>query len=163
MSGRCSKCGAQTNDIGDVHCRKIFVSEVNENLAAGDLERAKALYFAALFDEKWKEEFLARKGEALNVLIREERQEAVRQANREKKIAETNERHQEHLVSLGITSKGATLAPSTREHRTTWCYLCRENLNNAIDLECNICGWIICCRDGACGCGYRKDVSVAVL
>jgi hypothetical protein len=41
--------------------------------------------------------------------------------------------------------------PSGRIHRITRCYNCTRHLDNAVDVECPACGWIVCPCCGACG------------
>ncbi len=43
-------------------------------------------------------------------------------------------------------------ANTGRLHRTPPCWHCHQGLDNATDVECATCGWIIC-SCGACGCG----------
>jgi hypothetical protein len=62
------------------------------------------------------------------------------------------ERHQEFLNSRGVPDQGRR--PLTRTHRTSHCYNCKSTVDNAVDLECIACGWIICNECAACGCGY---------
>jgi hypothetical protein len=61
--------------------------------------------------------------------------------------------HQRFLKSRGLTLAG-TRHSSGRTHRVTNCYNCMSHLDNAIDVECEACGWIVCAC-GACGCGYH--------
>ena len=37
------------------------------------------------------------------------------------------------------------------------CWSCKKSVDNLIDLTCGICGWVICSRDGACKCGFKKS------
>lgn len=64
--------------------------------------------------------------------------------------------HKKRLEMLGLPYKGVNLH-STKKHRATHCYACREDLDSAIDLECVACGWILC-KCGACGCGYTREI-----
>lgn len=61
--------------------------------------------------------------------------------------------HRESLESRGITYRGVKAVLGLRQRRVTHCYRCKTNLDNATDVECIACGWIIC-MCGACGCGY---------
>jgi hypothetical protein len=68
--------------------------------------------------------------------------------------------HIKFLTSKGRTILGVRKAQGKR--RITHCYACQEHLDNAVDLECASCNWIICGNCGACGCGYEwrgKDYS----
>ena len=38
--------------------------------------------------------------------------------------------------------------------RVNHCYSCKRPVDNAYDLECNSCSWIVCSYCGSCGCGY---------
>lgn len=75
----------------------------------------------------------------------------------EAEITETKnkiaQRHAKFLLDRGL--KAASVINSTRMHRETHCYSCKGDLDNAEDLECAACGWIIC-SCGACGCGYER-------
>jgi hypothetical protein len=60
--------------------------------------------------------------------------------------------HQRFLACRGLPL-ASTRRSSGRLRRVTHCYNCKSNLDNAVDVECEACGWIIC-SCGACGCGY---------
>lgn len=62
------------------------------------------------------------------------------------------EKHRKFLDSRSKPNKG--VKGSGRKHRHSHCYNCTTPVDNAVDLECNACGWIICSYCGACGCGY---------
>lgn len=62
------------------------------------------------------------------------------------------EKHQHRLESLGIEYKGVRRNLNVIQ-RATICWKCKNSLNSEIDLECIVCGWILC-SCGACGCGY---------
>ncbi len=126
MSQACSKCGAETDYNNDLHCRSIFIEEIEKLLSLGELEKAKDLYFSASFDNEWKENFLSRKGRQLQKVILEEQ-----------RVKEDRGRE-----SLNI-----------KKVRTPHCYACKALLSNLSKVECSKCGWIIC-SCGACGCGY---------
>jgi hypothetical protein len=59
--------------------------------------------------------------------------------------------HGAFLHSHGLSNPGTRLGLGMR--RITHCYNCKHHLDNAVDVECAACGWIVC-RCGACGCGY---------
>lgn len=147
MQYNCTKCGCgvKTNDNGDLHCRRIFKDEINKFLSLGEIESAKALYLSALFDQKWKEHLLHTLGGELAKLVA-----------KEEKRKEAENLHRKYLSSLGVTYSGVSLISVAKKHRATHCYGCSRELDNNIDIECNICGWIICDYCGACGCGYIK-------
>ncbi len=66
------------------------------------------------------------------------------------------ERHQFNLAYFGRPSAGIRridLTSQPQRRRVTVCWCCKENLDNAVDVECVACGWILC-PCGACGCGY---------
>jgi hypothetical protein len=66
------------------------------------------------------------------------------------------ERHKAILSSYGLEWKGVSpAAPESirRTRRITKCWLCKGQLDSAVDLNCNACGWLLC-HCGACGCGY---------
>ena len=74
----------------------------------------------------------------------------------EERIKETERRHKKLLHSLGIKYLGISYPHTTKKERATHCYSCKKELNNIIDIECNVCGWIIC-NCGACGCGVENS------
>ena len=55
MEKICSKCGAETDYKGDLHCRNIFIEKINEFLSAKNFTEAKKYYFSQSFDKEWKE------------------------------------------------------------------------------------------------------------
>jgi hypothetical protein len=54
MKNYCSRCGTETDDGGDLHCRKILVSEVKKLLSLGKIEEAESLISRAQGDEDWE-------------------------------------------------------------------------------------------------------------
>ena len=80
-------------------------------------------------------------------------------ANSEEVIASaTNlvkEKHQQRLQGQGLSDAGY-LDGETQKARVAHCYACKKQIDNIVDLICRACGWIICSRDGACGCGYES-------
>ena len=148
MQKNCSKCGMNTNDNRDLHCRRIFINEIKTLLSFNETEKAKSLYYSESFDEKWKALFLSNLGGVLESLVINDRQK-----EEDRKIKEVKVRHQEFLNSLGVNYLGIISIDTTGKHRATHCYNCKENLDNNINIECNACHWIIC-ECGACGCGY---------
>ncbi len=145
MSEFCSKCGVETSDSDDLHCRRVFVDEMNKLLSLQDFEKAQALYLSVSFDDVWKEHFLHSKGGSLGRLILNE-----------VKRTKTKQRHRELLTSSGIAYKGVSAISAMKKHRITHCYECKESLDNSSDIECNICGWIICDL-GHCDCVRREN------
>ena len=71
----------------------------------------------------------------------------------EKKRQQAIANHQLFLERLGIPYQGISEASPKKGRRVTHCYSCKHPLDNAINSECSVCGWIIC-GCGACGCGY---------
>lgn len=61
-------------------------------------------------------------------------------------------RHRLKVESSGRVYTGVRQSATNRQ-RVTHCYSCKSTIDNAIDVECNSCGWILC-SCGACGCGY---------
>lgn len=78
----------------------------------------------------------------------------VREFYESSKPEALEERHKRRLEELGAPYRGVRKATRERPRRITHCYQCSTELDNAIDLECIACGWILC-NCGACGCGYR--------
>jgi hypothetical protein len=62
-------------------------------------------------------------------------------------------RHRDRLLESGRPFRGVRRATAKAERRTTHCYACKARLDNATDLQCTDCDWLLC-RCGACGCGY---------
>lgn len=146
---KCVKCGAETDYGGDLHCRKIFVEKMNALLMAGELEKAMAYYTSEAFDDIWKKHYLLTKRGDLGRAMLDEAQKV-----------RTQQRHQAFISSLGARYDGVSSVPSTnKKHRVTHCYNCKANLNNDVDIECNVCRWIICAC-GACGCGYHGAAGI---
>jgi len=54
--------------------------------------------------------------------------------------------------------KAGRAAPETKKainkNRASYCWNCKQPVDNSVDLECSACGWIICGNCGACGCTY---------
>ena len=146
MQYHCTKCGSKTTDSGDIHCRKIFRDELKKLLALNEYENAKEVYVMALFDENWKERLLHSLGGRLKELVEE---------NKERE--ETLKRHKKHLVALNIGYLGVSSVPKAQKYRISHCYKCKKEVDSKLDIECNICGWIICDWCGACGCGYSNS------
>jgi hypothetical protein len=67
--------------------------------------------------------------------------------------AERRERHRAFLKARGILYQGVREASMPRSRRVTHCYACKTHLDNAINVQCVACNWILC-DCGACGCGW---------
>lgn len=86
-------------------------------------------------------------------LLAEKKYYQVREENEADARKTLEERHRDHLAGLGIEYKGTRGADTRkRSHRVTHCWSCHCNLDNAVDIECVTCNWILC-SCGACGCG----------
>ena len=107
----------------------IFKNKINDLVISNEVEKAKFLFDAELFDENWKKSLLnevkvkSEAGRALNKLIETEIQR----------------------IEKGNEIEGL--------YRVARCYNCKESLNNSSKAECSVCHWIIC-KCGACGCQY---------
>ena len=66
---------------------------------------------------------------------------------------ETIERHRLLMERNGYSYRGTRR--SSRKARTARCWNCHVSLDNAVDVECGACGWILC-NCGACGCGRER-------
>jgi hypothetical protein len=68
------------------------------------------------------------------------------------------QKHAQFLRSRGIDPDGLSLVRLTSAahalRRTAVCWNCHAALDNASDLECTGCKWIICTACGACGHGH---------
>lgn len=51
---KCSKCGTESNDDSDLHCRKILVDVVRKLLSLGKIEEAKRLVLDGHGSEDWE-------------------------------------------------------------------------------------------------------------
>ncbi len=60
MQKKCSKCRVETNDSGDVHCRRVLIEEVKKLVFLKKLEEVDVLVAQEAFDEEWKQEVLSR-------------------------------------------------------------------------------------------------------
>jgi hypothetical protein len=94
---------------------------------------------------KWYEKY----GSGFVAADRKRQQESV-----EGRRKEAIERHRAYLAKHNQRYSGVTEA-STKTHRSTHCYRCKEDLDSSLHVECNSCNWLIC-YCGACGCGYEK-------
>lgn len=61
--------------------------------------------------------------------------------------------HKNFLSKLGLPEQRLRPRTINKANRIANCYVCRAPLNNAVEVECAECGWILC-NCGACGCGY---------
>jgi len=71
------------------------------------------------------------------------------------------ELHRSFLAKRGLPTGGRSLvvgaADIQKAHRYASCYNCYiSELDNSVHLECSACGWIMCPKCGACGCGYQR-------
>lgn len=154
------------NESGSRHlvrCRDWVQVEVPRVDFGSDRYQWFKNYIGALPDDQAREacsqllvfyrEFASRVGEfrITKAELECRRREAERQA-----IIESHRRFLEHR---NLSPQNVQL-PSGRSHRVTHCYNCKHHLDNAVDVECAACGWIVC-RCGACGCGYQ-DVGAIV-
>ncbi len=64
--------------------------------------------------------------------------------------------HKQVMDDLGKSYKGVGSIQFFR--RTNHCYKCKKPVDNAYDLVCNACNWIICSNCGSCGCGYNGPI-----
>lgn len=62
------------------------------------------------------------------------------------------ENHRMVMQEAGMTYRG--VRPISRRYRTGHCYSCKRTVDNAYDIECAACGWIVCSNYGKCGCGF---------
>jgi len=107
------------------------------------------------FDEAEAENKRALEIEAKTRLERQKQMEIERIESERSQLIE---KHTKFLKSIGKEYKGVKEHSQIRERRITYCWSCHGSLDNAIDLECNACGWILC-RCGACGCGRGQSLS----
>lgn len=114
-----------------------------------------------IFIKNKKEEILKRKKINPIIHIKKENNETNKleierkelQKKEEEKIKAINN-HRKNISLLGIKYNG--ISPTLKKHRTPNCYACKTLLDNSINIECNLCNWIIC-NCGACGCGFDRS------
>lgn len=154
MQKKCSKCEAETNYDDDLHCRKIFLSEINSLVILNEVEKAKILFISSPFDEKWKELLLWNLGKVsvTGKEIENQVRKEMQQKDNERSRIETEKLHRKYLGHLGIEHSKLALNVTTNRHRVAHCHNCKGHLDNSIHIECFKCEWIIC-ECGACGCG----------
>ncbi len=163
-------------------CRACFLNEVKQVSSSGKNEDVKKLILSVPLDDKWRKNMLNRLSSAFNQFIQQkeheiwkknteiriQKEEEVRKQERIKKIEEERQElekkqqearinHQKRLVFLGLNYLGVSAKVFGKKHRTPFCWNCKKPLDNDIDEECNVCGWILC-HCGACGCGYEDNV-----
>ena len=63
--------------------------------------------------------------------------------------------HRERIEARGRTYQGVRAAGLHGRRRTPNCYRCKQELDNAYNVECVECGWILC-QCTACGCEYHR-------
>jgi hypothetical protein len=119
--------------------REIARKHRDATVRRGEVEGGYVLVMDSgkIYDSAWKAEFVLR----------------VAAKSNEDAIAS----HREFLERRGIRYEGVRVTTKRRLHRKTHCYSCMRPLDNDIDVECNICGWIIC-SCGACGCGWSGGI-----
>ncbi len=154
---RCLKCNIETDERGDMHCRKKFVNELQELVESERLEEAEALVDRnSGYGEWWQQqedildEMLKSKIDNWPELKIRRNEKAK---SRKERLAEDN--HRELLSSLGIVYAGVSQSTARKAHRTSSCFRCKKALDSEIDAQCKSCNWMICIC-GACGCVYEK-------
>ena len=127
------------NFFGYVPARDLMRQfEPNQKDAAHPIlgkEKDDAIYKYMAWKKKHAESYIAEVMERLEL----KKQRAI-------------QKHKEYLIKIGKPYSGVNLE-TTKVHRVTHCYSCKENLDSDFHIECNACGWLIC-ECGACGCGY---------
>lgn len=74
----------------------------------------------------------------------------------EAKRSEVTAEHQKFLAMRDLPFRGESI-DSDKPRRQTHCYECKQELDSFLDVECNVCRWIVC-SCGACGCGFKKSI-----
>lgn len=69
-------------------------------------------------------------------------------------------RHHQFLADRGLSGRGTRRA--VERNRASFCWNCKQPVDNSIDLECSVCRWIICGSCGACGCTYGGIIQLQV-
>lgn len=68
----------------------------------------------------------------------------------------SRKQHRQAIIKLGLNIDDDHFLTNSYRHlyrRVTYCYRCKNRLDNSLEQECDECGWIVC-DCGACGCGY---------
>ena len=125
-----------------VRCRDWVLIEVSREDFGSDRFKWFKNYIEALSDD------IAQEVCSLFLGFRQEFAIRAKELERQAII----ESHRRFLKQRNLPAQNVR-SPSEKEHRVTHCYECKHHLDNAVDVECAACGWIIC-RCGACGCGY---------
>lgn len=131
----------------------------NRTVAESDLAIAKH-QFKASFLVKYEERRVAKAAEAA-VLNEKQTELRLIQAEEHTKqfllrtAALRSTVPERHANYLGLPT-GHSVRPMSKVPRASHCYNCHYPVDNRLDLECTICGWIICNDCVACGCGYSK-------
>lgn len=85
----------------------------------------------------------------VGIITRSDLEQAADEVRRKAMVAA----HKLFLKKQRIAYKGSR--PGIGKHRDAACFSCKQPLDNAPDVECNVCFCIIC-PCGACGCGREK-------
>ena len=132
----------------------LFINQGTLSRARSAYEERRAEREAADLKAKHQEE-IQRKAAAerqARIDVELEKAAAARRERERFAALPLEEKHREMLKRLGLPYEG--VRPATPRHRrVTHCYSCKERLDNSVDVECIVCGWILC-TCGACGCGY---------
>jgi hypothetical protein len=86
------------------------------------------------------------------IAAKQQREEEILKNLKEQAFQEALDKHKQYLDNLGIEYKGVKQADD-KKHRVAHCWRCKGHLDNSTDVECGVCGWILC-SCGACGCGF---------
>jgi hypothetical protein len=113
----------------------------------------KGSYFGPItVPKKFYDLALQRKNEyEIQLSLAKQEEERKRKAEAIENKARIIEKHKIRILNLGIQYKGFRYLSKINNHRITHCYNCKKDLDNYIDIECSICGYIIC-SCGACMC-----------
>lgn len=106
MRRNCSKCGTETDDYNDLHCRIILQTETRQLLLRGEIEKARNLVSQAQFDEEWKARMLGLLffEPAIDQAIKQEW--FRREMESKKKLREEEENINTQLAPFFNTAKG---------------------------------------------------------
>ena len=66
--------------------------------------------------------------------------------------AKVTSMHERVMMEAGHKYSGVNSVTSF--HRINHCYSCKRPVDNAFDVECGTCNWIVCSTCGSCGCGF---------
>jgi hypothetical protein len=144
-----------------VRCRDWVSIEVSR---ADFSDRFKSFqrYIGALPDDqaraefaqflRFRQEFVSRLASFRVTKEEMERRKAATECQRQAERLQNTIKLHRRFLKGGMRPDQGVPSPPGPTHRVDHCWSCKQDVDNAIDLECAGCGRIVCRRCGACGC-----------